>query len=185
MTPVTRSLPRPLAESVVLAGTRLARADLPMAVTLVESYFRPLRMRAMEYAWWWLLVRFGSHRADCMTLGACQVRADRYMEYLARCGRAPTLLEVIRTGEHLPSAAEIAADALGNGEAGVPTSQVYTGQTNPHYDALVTAVLYQLKKMNRQEMLYRTWAPENAIESALSEQDEDAAICRDKNARSG
>lgn len=140
----TQSLPRSLARSTALARERRVRADLPMAVTLVESYFRPPRIRAIEYVCWWLLERFGSRRADSMTLGACQVRADGYMKHLVRSGRAVTLLEVIRTGEHVPSASEIAAGELANAEAGLPISQVYTGQTNRYYDALVTRVLDQL-----------------------------------------
>lgn len=142
---VTQSLPKSLARSTALAREHRARADLPMAVTLVESYFRPPKIRAIEYVCWWLLDRVGSRRADSMTLGACQVRADGYMKHLVRRGRAATLLEVIRTGEHVPSASDIAQDELANAQVGLPISQVYTGQTNPYYDALVTRVLEQLK----------------------------------------
>jgi hypothetical protein len=135
-----RGLPRPLGEAAACAGARLRRSDQALAITLVEAYLRPLPWRAIEYVYWSLSRICRRTRSGRITLGLCQIRAEFLLECLAREGRKPTLTEILRMGEHVGSAADVAAAFLAIGPRCCSVSRQYTGCFNPYYESLVRGV---------------------------------------------
>jgi hypothetical protein len=136
-------LPRRLRLATERARVQMRRADSALAVTLIEAYLRPSYWRAIEYGFWALCRLCRWPHAHRITLGASQVRSEFLVEYLRRGGHRPTLWRVLLTGEHLGSAADIAAACLVPARAKSISAQ-YTGSSNPYYERLVrdvTAVL--------------------------------------------
>lgn len=140
----TRRLPRPLRHAAQCARERLGRSDNALAITLVEAYLRPPLWRAIEYVYWGLCHMCGSSKNRRLTLGTSQVRSEYLLEYLEREGRKPTFWQIVRTGEHFGSAADVAATFLAARTYSGLISCEYTGCHNPYYESLVrdvTAVL--------------------------------------------
>lgn len=138
-------LPHSLRSAADQVARRLDRADLSVAVTLVEGYFRPPWRRAFEYVWWWMLHSLRIPRWKSVTIGVCQARADRFLESMNRRGREPTFRQVVWYGERVLTASEVAADSLMACDARGPVSRRYTGRCNRYYDELVEAVQTRLR----------------------------------------
>jgi hypothetical protein len=106
-----------------------------VAVTMVETRFRPMPVRFLEYLCWWRLRRLQSMRAARMTLGRSQVRAVLLTKYLNERGKPVSLWEVIRTGENWNDATALAMSHLSTASDGrMSISERYTGRHNPYYE---------------------------------------------------
>jgi hypothetical protein len=129
-----------LTNSAIRAAVRLRRHDAGLFIVLVESHFRPLSWRVLEYSFWWILRSMGSRRAECVTLGRAQIRASLLAEYLHSLDRELNLRTVVKVGEHVASAAETANWVLFNRPLNQSMSRWYTGVHNTYYEKLLLRV---------------------------------------------
>lgn len=145
--------PPALRRAAAEAALRLERADLPLAVTLLEEYHRPALRRVAEYLFWWALRAIGSERHRRVTLGRSQVRASLILDYLATTGAAATTINVVSVGESLGSALMLAARVLDAALPGERVSTSYTGLPNAYYDGMLRGLIHVMKQSRCQRVV--------------------------------
>lgn len=152
MTRVMRP-PTALRRAAAEAALRLDRADLPLAVTLLEAHFRPGLRRAAEYLFWWGLRAMGSERQYRVTLGRSQVRASLLLDHLAASGNRPNLYNVVSEGESLAAAVLLASRVLNAASPGARASTTYTGLSNAYYDSMLHGLIRVMERVRRQRVV--------------------------------
>ena len=114
---------------------------LAHVLVIVEDRFRPLGFRVVEYLAFWILFKFRPERAEKITLGMNQLRADRWIEYLQSDSRMPGIIKLILAGESLNESANATRWFLDKCKFkktdGNSISAFYTGRQNAYYDRLV------------------------------------------------
>lgn len=152
---MTRVMQPPMALRRVAAeaALRLDRADLPLAVTLLETHHRPGLRRVAEYLYWWALRAIGSKRHHRVTLGRSQVRASLILDHLAERGIRPTIFNVMSEGESLVSAVLLASRVLSTIPPEDRASATYTGRSNPYYDGTLQGLIQVMERARCQRLV--------------------------------
>ncbi len=109
-------------------------------VVLIESTFRPLSFRIVEYLWLFLLLSVNSPRASTLTIGRNQLRYDHWLEYLQSSNKDLCLTSVLRSCERIwdaRAATKWFLDWRGfYKDPSQSVSRLYTGRVNEYYDGL-------------------------------------------------
>ena len=139
----------PLRKSARAAAIYTGRCDDGLAVTLVESYFRPRWRRYLEYAWLLLPGALKRKVRSDPTVGMSQVRASALSRETRSDNVLARLRQIVSAGESIDLAAAAAATHLSSCPRGQSISRFYTGLHNPFYDALVESVRCELQNTAR------------------------------------
>jgi hypothetical protein len=137
-------LPIKLKSKARKAATVLQHDNLAIAVTLVESFFRPFIIRACEYTVWACLRAF-SLKHSRITIGMSQIRADIVEKYAQEKLSGCSTINIILKLEQIDVAIDLAEYYIATKDRTLPISLIYTGKFNKYYEALVAGVLEEIK----------------------------------------
>jgi hypothetical protein len=140
---------RAVVRNAQLIAMRLGRKDVGACVVAVESAMRPYWWRTLEYAALMILLVIRPSRAHRMSLGRAQVPYVTLTAYLRSLGESCTLARLLRAGERISLAADMAAYVAAGRPVDQSLSQWYTGGHNPYYDHLLELAYGELRGTGR------------------------------------
>lgn len=121
------------------AYRHINRRDPFIAIVLVESYFRPLWFRLIEYIVFVILFKLKLNKYMTLSIGMCQIRAIDWMDYFQVVGIEFSISNILRNSENIYSCASAVRWYFENRkkEKARTISGIYTGSYNIFYEKLI------------------------------------------------